>query len=176
MMKKLLIALFVLALGVGGYWGGAYFTNKAMNNLGTVAEQVSATKQPRENVTGQENVLTLTDSQGTVVIQTTLMLAESSNSQLVFEIVMNTHSVDLNQYDLTRIANLSFESTSALPGSFSWESSNNDTHHKLGYLKWSGTTPKDISALTLELEGIDEIPSRTFTWDQKEYLDQIVLD
>jgi hypothetical protein len=173
-MSKYLIVLIIFGLGIAGYLGGVYFTSKAMNNIGTVAEQVnvSETKKTREDVTGQKNSLTISNSQGAVVISATL-LTKASN-ELVFEIVMNTHSTDLNQYDLSKIAQLYFGTTVTTLGDFTWETMNDDTHHKKGYLKWVGPIPEDLSLIKLELQNIAEIPSRSFSWDQKEYLNQIV--
>ncbi len=174
-MKKYYIAILFIIIGVAAYFGGSYLTTQFINSRGTAADEVSdtATKQTRENISGQDNELTLSDSQGAVTVDTTLILEESSASGLVFEIVMNTHSVDLAQYDLAGIAQLAFSTGSGATENFTWEADSNDSHHMKGTLKWTGSIPKDTANIKLELKGIGEAPSRTFVWDQKEAIEQI---
>lgn len=161
---------------MAAYFGGAYITSKFIESRGTVADQgyETETKQIRESVSGQENELTISDSQGEVVIDATLIPEDSSKDGLVFEIVMNTHSVDLTQYDLTKISTLSFGSEGRASENFTWEPSSTDSHHIKGFLKWSGSVPKNSSLIQLELKDIDQVTSRIFAWKQKNTIKQIL--
>lgn len=80
-----------------------------------------------------------------------------------FEVIMNTHSVELTQYNVSEQSELIISGQVA-QGTFQWESVNNDPHHMKGYLKWEGNT--DLKGpFTLNIKGIDDIDSRHFTWN-----------
>lgn len=133
----------------------------------TIASQVENTKLNNSTeVKGKESDLSRLDSQGAVAVQATLLPEKSSLNELMFEIVMNTHSVDLLQYPLNELAQISFGTAINTTGEFKWEHANEDSHHMVGYLKWTGTIPED--SISLELTGIDNIPSRTFIWEKSD--------
>lgn len=181
-MKGLKIVSFLVAfLAVGAI--SYYLTNLIINRDKTdgtsIAEQIKQ-NQPasqdsvRENVKGTEGELTKSDSEGAVAIKTTLMAEKSSREQLVFEVVMNTHSVDLSQYDLTQLASISFGSNSNNPGVFEWDSANRDTHHMMGNLIWKGTLDENYKNINLDLSNIDGIQLRNFTWNKNKLIDEIL--
>ncbi|WP_394237312.1 hypothetical protein [Niallia oryzisoli] len=108
--------------------------------------------------------LTRMDSQGAVGVEATILPERSSSNELIFQIVMNTHSIDLLQYPLDELARLSFSSIENPSGEFKWELTNDDSHHLVGYLKWKGSVIEDN--IILKINNIDNIPSRTFEWEQ----------
>ncbi|MCM3668956.1 hypothetical protein M3181_08070 [Mesobacillus maritimus] len=173
MMKKVnLILTLIIVVAVIIF--GSYLVNKTESSEKvvpekTVAEQVkdSSEEQGRSNVEGAQNLLTKTESQGAVTIEVTLLPEQSNRNLLVFEIAMNTHSVDLNQYDLASLAEISFGDDEKKQN-FEWESLSNDSHHMMGSLTWKGELEEIPENLTLILKDIDQISSRTFKWEKEE--------
>lgn len=135
----------------------------------TMAEQVENKGEVnKENTVENESTLTRVDSQGSVTIQATLLPEKSHTNLLTFEIVMNTHSGDLLQYDIRDQAQLSFGTTINRTGTFEWKYTNKDSHHMSGYLMWKGNIDEDD--INLELKNIENIPTRLFTWEKKDLI------
>lgn len=132
----------------------------------TIAAKVQNTESKNNVQEQMVNTLQKTDSQGTVAIQATLLPEKSSSNQLVFEIKMNTHSGDLLQYEIDKLAQLTFGSDLNKTGTFVWELANEDSHHLVGYLTWNGEILKE--SITLKINNIENIPSRTFIWEKDE--------
>lgn len=129
----------------------------------TIAGQIentglSSSREVRET----KSELSRIDSQGAVTVQVAILPEKSTKNELMFEIVMNARSVDLIQYQLNRLAQLSFGTKVNTSGEFEWRAVNEDSHQMVGYLKWKGTPSE--GGITLVLKGIDDIPSRTFVW------------
>ncbi|WHY68460.1 hypothetical protein [Neobacillus sp. SuZ13] len=91
------------------------------------------------NAKEMESEWTKINSEGAVEVKATLVPEKSSNSQLVFEVIMNTHSVNLSQYDFTKLAAISFGTNKIISGTFKWDSSSDESsHHVMGFLVWNG--------------------------------------
>lgn len=123
---------------------------------------------------GNGSNLTKSDMNGDVGIYTTLLPEQSNQHQLIFEVVMNSTSVDLQQYDLTENAAISFGTKNDRTGTFEWEPTSKENHHIIGYLKWSGSFDKSYKNIKLELKNIDYISSRSFTWKNSKSINQIL--
>lgn len=80
---------------------------------------------------------------------------------------MNTHSVDLQQYDISQLAEVSF-GVEPNTQNFKWDPSSKDSHHMMGYLIWNGDVKKGYENISLNIKGIDQIPSRVFIWQKEE--------
>lgn len=122
--------------------------------------------QPDEET---KSALTRIDSQGAVGVEATLLPEKSSSNELIFEIVMNTHSVDLLQYPLNELTHLSFGTAANTSGEFEWERASEDSHHMVGYLKWKGEVIEE--SITLEIKDIDNVSLRTFTWENDDLIE-----
>ncbi|WP_404328128.1 hypothetical protein [Mesobacillus maritimus] len=173
-MRKIYLILSLIIVVVAVIALGSYFVNKtdSSEKVGTeksVTEEVkvSSDEQDGSDVERTQNLLTKTDSQGAVIVQVTLLPEESNRNQLIFEIAMNTHSVDLSQYDLARLAEISFGEKGQNPN-FKWEILNNDSHHIMGTLTWQEELEEIPENLTLILKDIDQITSRIFSWDEED--------
>jgi hypothetical protein len=121
----------------------------------------------RPDAEGVENTLTKTQSDGAVAVKATLIPEKSNKNKLDFEIVMNTHSVDLLQYDISNISEVSF-GTEPATQDFKWDASSSDSHHMMGYLIWNGDVKEGNDNISLNIKGIDDIPSRVFNWQKDE--------
>jgi hypothetical protein len=181
-MKGLKVVSFLaalLAVGAMGFFLTNFIISSDKEEGSSIADQVKqsqpvSTDAVRENVTGTESELTKTNSEGAVAIKTTLLAEKSSKDQLVFEVVMNTHSVDLTQYDLTQLASISFGVDSNNSGVFEWDSANRDSHHMMGNLVWKGTLDNNYKTISLNLNNIDGISLRNFTWEKNKLIDEVL--
>jgi hypothetical protein len=105
---------------------------------------------------------TRSDAAGAVTVEVTP--AGGTAATLIFDVVMNTHSVELD-YDMTKIATLIDDQGRVYPAK-SWNGAAGG-HHREGSLTFeapAGVTPK---SLQLNLAGIGGIPDRQFQWPVK---------
>ncbi len=106
-----------------------------------------------------------------VIFMNPLMKPEESKDQLRFKITLDTHSVDLMQYDLTKLAVLR-TSVGVVEKGFNWEPGPESSHHRAGVLKLpnelDGKPLFDESTeyIELELKGIG-LASRIFKWTKE---------
>lgn len=109
---------------------------------------------------------TLLDRQGEVEVAVTpLESTRDRPGMLVFEVAMNTHSVDLSM-NLRDLASLATDSGLRFPAA-AW--SGGSGHHVTGYLEFDlsqGGDEDDLEAVrrwTLTIRGVD-VPERIFVW------------
>ncbi|MBI3461391.1 hypothetical protein HY009_10730 [Candidatus Acetothermia bacterium] len=100
----------------------------------------------------------------TAVFLNPLMKPQESKEQLQFKVTLDTHSVDLMQFDLAKVAAVRTSAGSSLEASFFWEPSNESSHHRTGILKVPATLDEKAEYIELELKNIG-IPSRVFRWE-----------
>jgi len=105
-----------------------------------------------------------------VTFMNPLLKPEESAGKLVFKIALDTHTVDLSQFDLTQLAVLRTSEGVTVSEGFIWEPESESGHHRKGVLKVAdavGGTPiitKETQWLELELKGIGML-SRVFRWE-----------
>lgn len=109
--------------------------------------------------------LTRTDQQGAVTVEVTPLNLESPSEQLEFDVVLDTHSVDLSM-DLATLATLTTD-TGITVQALLWEAPRGG-HHVEGKLIFPATKDgktilDDASKLTLTITNVDA-PSRVFEW------------
>jgi len=108
---------------------------------------------------------TQTDSQGSVVFEVTPVGLSATAETLEFEVVMNTHSVDL-AWDLAKQSVLRTDLGKEVKG-LSWPMGSG--HHFSGTLSFPGQTTDGMALLdgagilTLMIQDTD-VPERVFTW------------
>lgn len=83
---------------------------------------------------------------------------EHKNGKLYVDIEINTHTVDLSQFDLTNLVTLKSNTKSINPSSAPELSG----HHISGTLIFDIENPP--SNLIIEVRGFPDIPIRTFEW------------
>ncbi len=81
---------------------------------------------------------------------------------IVFDIALNTHSVDLSD-DLTKIAILR-DDTGGEYKPTAWEGAGPGGHHREGALKFAALTRKP-KYVELVIKGLATVPERVFRWD-----------
>jgi hypothetical protein len=125
----------------------------------------SPTSTPKQSVVSQAD-LTESDDQGAVTVEVKPLNLNETGDFLVFDVSMNTHSVDLSM-DLTQLAILSTD-TGKTVQAIQWDAPSGG-HHVEGKL----TFPKYLdgknifegaSNITIIIKDVDA-PVRTFTWN-----------
>lgn len=76
----------------------------------------------------------------------------------VFLVSMNTHSVDLLQYDMVKVSEVKAGGKTVTP--LRWESTSDNNHHRSGVLIF----PKVDPPLELVIKTVAGVPVRTFRW------------
>lgn len=142
---------FVLLLGIVGVaiFGLSVKPKQSTATTAVPKEEVSeqpATQQPQNK------------SLGAVDVEIIPINIESGDD-LIFQMTMNTHSVEL-EYDYTQIATLTDDQGNTYKP-ITWTGGNSG-HHLEGELVFAAL-PKNPENLTLTLEDIDN-ESGTFTW------------
>ena len=101
------------------------------------------------------------DEQGSVSITVTPQVFEEESGQWKFNIILDTHSVELDQ-DLLEVATLVDEKGNIYKP-LVWDGSAPGGHHREGVLIFPAINPLP-SYVKLILKDIDGIPERTFEW------------
>lgn len=120
-----------------------------------------------------EASLTKRNRGGAVTVDVVYMnpIEKYQKGRLVFKIEMNTHSVDLNAYQIEKnsfLKNDNGEETMAI----AWEQPSGDGHHRSGLLVFSDTHDSGAFVVTREtrfikliIKGLAGIEERVFLWD-----------
>jgi hypothetical protein len=89
---------------------------------------------------------------------TTLIVGEP----VVFEVAMNTHSVNLAD-DMTKISFLRDDAGQEYKPT-AWDGAEGGGHHRSGSLKFAALTSKP-KYVELVIKGLAQVPERVFKWD-----------
>ena len=124
-------------------------------------------------VSGPSEKITRSHSAGAVTIDVTWLKPAnvSTIETFAFEVRMNTHSVDLEQYDMGRLSRLETNGGLSIEPS-GWFNPGGGGHHRYGVLKFSATRP-DGSPVTrpetrfieVVIQEVGGVPERRFRWD-----------
>lgn len=163
--RIVLLAATVMLFGGSVYLISAFDKN-AQSVTPTIADQVKGKKEVA-GINPKDDSLTRTDTQGAVAVIATIIPEKSNTNQLVFELVLNTHSVDLSKYNISKASKIVFDCREESQ-EFIWKASSEDSHHMSGILTWDGQVTVDFKEVSLKLEQIDNIPVRTFSWTSEE--------
>ncbi|WP_432402473.1 hypothetical protein [Wukongibacter sp. M2B1] len=115
-----------------------------------------------------------TNSQGRVDVGVLFTnLIEDSNDNLIFEIMLNTHSVDLDEIDYAKLAKITNDSGLIVNEGFVWEKTEGRGHHIFGYLmvpkvyKGKSIIEDTTRIIELEIKELDDVESRKFIWEEE---------
>lgn len=115
------------------------------------------------------------DTQGDVALGITFLNPqEEDEDYLNFEIMLDTHSMDLDEYNLGEISTLFIGDEIKITEGIKWEVDTGSGHHILGYLqvprKYKGEAIDYLEAnfVELEIKELAGIASRKFKWEKSE--------
>lgn len=120
-----------------------------------------------------------TNNQGSVDVGVVFKnLIEDDKDYLVFEVMLNTHSVDLDVIEFEKLVKVGNDNGLVVNEGFIWEKTEGSGHHIFGNLiipkmyKGKSVLDESVKVIELEINGLDGIESRKFTWkkDALEYL------
>lgn len=100
-------------------------------------------------------------------------LLKPEAEKLIFKVALDTHTVDLSQLDLTKLAVLRTGEGVVVNKGFTWEPESESSHHRAGLLKLDATfegkplITKDTKYIELEMKEVG-VPSRIFKWTKQE--------
>lgn len=101
------------------------------------------------------------ETEGGVTIEVTLQNS-SSKDRWIFDVAMNTHSVELNEDLVSESVLIADGKDEYKP--VSWEGAPSGGHHRSGMLTFAPITPSPKS-IELKIRNIGGIPERSFVWN-----------
>lgn len=166
-------ALVVGGLIVAGIWRSPSPAREAAD--GAVQSQPAVAQAAGSAGQGNQKQAPRQDDSAKVSLLAVFMVPEPGNagSELAFQVFLNTHSVPLLKYDLTKITTFKNSEGLVVKSGISWEAEGNSDHHRSGYLRVkapAGTpliTPQ-TQYFTLEFSGIAGV-DRTLRWERKDW-------
>lgn len=94
-----------------------------------------------------------------------------ADGALTFEVRMNTHSVALDQYDLTKLSRLETDEGAKVEP-IGWFNPGGGGHHRYGQIRFPAERPDGASVIGPEtsfmevvIEGVGGVAERRFRWD-----------
>ena len=120
---------------------------------------------------GKQSSATRTSEGGGVTVAATW---KGRNAGPVFEVAMDTHSVDLDGYDLRKLAALRTDGGDEVRPSGAWDAPKGG-HHREGTLTFPQRSPDgsrvigpDTRRIQLVIRDVADVPERSFEWKLKE--------
>lgn len=132
----------------------------------TAGSAAVAQSQPETTKAPQAAALTQTNNEGEVTVEVTW---QGASAGLVFEVVMDTHSVDLDGYDLMTLAVLRTDQGQEVKPS-GWDAPKGG-HHRRGTLAFpdkaadgSPLIGPNTRTIELVIRDVAGVPERVFKW------------
>lgn len=148
-----------------------------LNDLKTTKTAETATVKIETAETADILSAMQVDAQGEVAIGVSLVnLDNHPKDHLEFDVLMDTHSVDLEQYDLALMSQLSLDGALYPVESMAWLITEGEGHHLRGRLILTGTSLDTAilevaDAMELKIIELDGINARVFRWESIELAD-----
>ena len=149
-MQKRVIIITIFCLLIAVIIGSLIFGKYETPQLESEQQVVQTSLDPQIN------------SQGTVEVEVTPVEIPDTSDLWRFKIVLNTHSVELDQ-DLTKTV-LLFDNKRNQYTPLSWDGAPAGGHHREGVLTFRPISPQP-SSIELVVKNIGEIPERKFSWN-----------
>ncbi|HXH13335.1 MAG TPA: periplasmic heavy metal sensor [Alphaproteobacteria bacterium] len=161
-------------MGQGGQGGMGMMGPQMMQQMmrGMMGGGMGGQPQSGQQTAAMPQNLTQQDAQGTVTVEVTLLTPDKprADGKLAVQVKLDTHAVDLDQYQLEKLAVLR-DAQGREISALGLESPSGSGHHRGGVLTFPGTDASgkpvlgpEAKALTLILRGIGGVPERVFRW------------
>ncbi len=117
--------------------------------------------------------LTRINNEAEVAIRVTFLnpIKKITEEELIFEVRMNSHSVDLDDYKMEE-STLLKDDNSNIYKPLGWFNPGGGGHHRFGNIKFSSTgkdgseiVGKETKQITLLIKGVAGVEERSFKWD-----------
>jgi Spy/CpxP family protein refolding chaperone len=159
--------------GTGGMgMGSGMMGQGARGGMGMMGGGMGGQPQSRMQMAGSPQNLTQEDTQGAVTVSATLLTPDKprEDGKLAVQVKLDTHAVDLDQYQLEKLGALRDGLGREIPAA-GLESSNGSGHHREGVLTFPGVDASgkpvlspEPKTLTLIMRSIGGVPERVFRW------------
>lgn len=90
-------------------------------------------------------------------------IEKEAGSDIAFQVRMNTHSVNLEAYDMAKVSSLQVDGRPEQKP-LGWFKPGGGGHHVSGVLKFSGPIPSDAKSLRVVIRDVGGVPERVFEW------------
>ncbi len=154
--KRFFIAGIILLAGVLLAACGGTTAAPALNNAEQATLASSSTNSKTENAFAAQTV-----EGGSVVVKVTPLKTELT-APLEFEIVMDTHSVELADDLLKAVVLRDDSGVEFMPSA--WEGPGAGGHHREGKIQFAPLT-MNTKTLTLVVKNVAGVPERVFKWE-----------
>lgn len=139
--------------------GGLVFTVAGLLKENSGTAEMPSEKEGANNALAKPGFKSVpSGSTGSGDVSVVLTPEKISNGRLEVEIDANTHSVDLNQFDLKQIATLEYDGKAVAPVSAPVLSG----HHASGKLVFD--VDGEIGDFVIRIRGMPRVEERTFAW------------
>jgi len=163
--------------GAGGMGGMGMMGQRGMGGMGMMGPQMmgggmEGQSQSPTQMAGVPRNMTQKDTQGAVTVEATLLTPERPrvDGKLAVQVKLDTHAVDLDQYQLEQLAVLR-DGQGREVQALGLEAASGSGHHREAVVTFPATDAAgkpllspEMKSLTLVLRGIGEVPERVFRW------------
>ncbi|NIS59947.1 MAG: hypothetical protein GTO13_04335 [Proteobacteria bacterium] len=153
-----------LSLVLGGLGSAAYATG---NQDGSFVIAQNTGKGVKKTLVAQltKKDLRRTNDEGPVEMAVSYLnpLRQKAGPELSFEVRMNTHSVELDAYEMEKISFLRIDGGDEQKA-LSWSKPGGGGHHRSGVLRFAGPLPSGAQSLQVIIRGIGGVQERVFEW------------
>lgn len=166
--NRLKTALWLVALTfplILGIWGGtAYATGNQDDPFVIVQNREKIVKITLVAQLAKKD-LRRTNDEGPVEMAVLYLnpLRQEAGSELSFEVRMNTHSVNLDAYEMEKISFLRIDGGDEQKA-LGWSKPGGGGHHRSGILKFAGPIPSNAKSLQVIIRGVGGVQERVFEW------------
>ena len=154
----------VLSLILGG-WGSAVHAMGNQDESFVIAQSTPKGMRKISMVKLTKKDLRRIHEEGSVEMAVLYLnpLNQEAGSELSFEVRMNTHSVNLDAYEMENISFLRIDG-GAEQKALGWVKPGGGGHHRSGVLKFAGPLPSGAQSLQVIIRGIGGVQERVFEW------------
>jgi hypothetical protein len=161
-------------MGMKGQGGMGMMGPQMMEHMrrGRMGGSMKGQPQSPMQMAGSPQALTQEDKQGAVTVSATLLTPDKprTDGKLAVQVKLDTHAIDLDQYQLEKLALLR-DAQDREVQALGLESPSGSGHHREGVLTFPGTDGSgkpllspETKSLTLILRGIGGVSERVFHW------------
>lgn len=158
------LAVIILSLILGG-WGSAVHAAENQDGSFVIAQSTGKGMRKISMVKLRKKDLRRIHEEGSVEMAVLYLnpLNQEAGSELSFEVRMNTHSVNLDAYEIEKISFLRVDG-GAEQKALGWVKPGGGGHHRSGVLKFAGPSPSGAQSLQVIIRGIGGVQERVFEW------------
>lgn len=159
-----LVAL-TLSLILGG-WEGAVYAMRNRDESSTTGQNTGEGWRKTSVAQLKKKDLRRINDEGPVEITVLYLnpLGQEADSELSFEVRMNTHSVNLDAYEMEKISLLRVDGGTEQKA-LGWVKPGGGGHHRSGVLKFAGPIPPGAQSLQVVIRGVGGVQERVFEWE-----------